>query len=275
VITGAEPDREQDRGDLDCGNLDRSDLDSGDLELTGRIPTASNATFRARVGATSVVYKPVSGERPLWDFPGGSLANREVAAYLVSESFGWNLVPRTWLREGPLGPGMVQLWREPDPRQDAVDLVAADEIPGDGWRFVLEGSDELDRPVALIHEDSPALRRMAVFDIVVNNADRKGAHILEMPDGHRFGVDHGLTFHEEHKLRTVLWGWMDEGLSPAEIEGLDAVRSQLAGSLGDALARLVTDDEIEAFSARCDRLRAEGRFPAPRGRGPAVPWPLF
>jgi uncharacterized repeat protein (TIGR03843 family) len=101
-----------------------------DLQLTGRIPTASNATYLARLGPVPVVYKPVEGERPLWDFPDGSLANREVAAYLVSEAFGWNIVPRTWLRDGPLGVGMVQLWREPDPTQDAVDLVPADSVPG-------------------------------------------------------------------------------------------------------------------------------------------------
>jgi uncharacterized repeat protein (TIGR03843 family) len=245
------------------------------LELTGRIPTASNGTYLARIGTETVVYKPVDGERPLWDFPDGTLAGREVAAFLVSEAFGWNIVPRTWLGDGPLGPGMVQLWREPDPAQDAVDLVPAEAVPDEGWRSVLEGSDELDRPVALIHEDSTPLRRMAVFDAVVNNADRKGAHILEMTDGHRFGVDHGLTFHENYKLRTVLWGWVDEQLSPEELDGIDSVREQLAGGLGDALAELITGDEIAAFSARCDRLRGTGRFPAPRGQSPAVPWPLF
>ena len=246
-----------------------------DLQLTGRIPTASNATYLARLGPVPVVYKPVEGERPLWDFPDGSLANREVAAYLVSEAFGWNIVPRTWLRDGPLGVGMVQLWREPDPTQDAVDLVPADSVPGAGWRYVLEGSDERDRPIALIHEDSAALRRMAVFDVVVNNADRKGAHILEMTDGHRFGVDHGLTFHQEHKLRTVLWGWLDDELSVDELDGVDSVRDQLGGALGVALSALLTDDEITAFGKRCDRLRAQARFPSPRGNSPAVPWPLF
>jgi uncharacterized repeat protein (TIGR03843 family) len=252
-----------------------ADLEDGELELTGRITTASNATFLGTIGGIQVVYKPSAGEAPLWDFPENDLASREAAAYLVSEAFGWDIVPRTWLREGPLGPGMVQLWREPDPDQDAVDLVAADAVPDEGWRHVFDGSDEFDRPVTLIHEDSSALRRMAVFDIVVNNADRKGAHILEMPDGHRHGVDHGLTFHIEHKLRTVLWGWIDEELTADELDGIDRVRSQLAGELGGSLAGLLGDLEIAALAGRCERLRSEARFPAPHGDMPAVPWPLF
>ncbi|WP_205781468.1 SCO1664 family protein [Planctomonas deserti] len=247
----------------------------GELELRGRITTASNATFLGSIGAVAVVYKPVRGERPLWDFPDGTLAGREAAAYLVSEAFGWDIVPRTWLREGPLGIGMVQLWQEIDPEQDPVDLVLVDEVPEAGWRQVLEGSDEEDRTVALIHEDSAALRRMAVFDVVVNNADRKGAHVLAMPGGHRHGVDHGLTFHVEHKLRTVLWGWLGEELTAEELAGVERVSARLAGDLGAALADLITDGEIAALAARCDRLRSRRRFPAPSGGMPAVPWPLF
>ena len=130
-------------------------------------------------------------------------------------------------------------------------------------------------PVALVHEDSPALRRMAVFDIVANNADRKGAHVLPLADGHRHGVDHGLTFHVEHKLRTVLWGWLGEPLNTEELDGIDRVRADIAGELGDALAGLISDSEIDALDARCERLRSEGRFPGPHGDMPAMPWPLF
>ncbi len=252
-----------------------ADLESGELELTGRINTASNTTFLGTIDGVQVVYKPASGEAPLWDFPGNDLANREVAAYLVSEALGWNIVPRTWLREGPLGRGMVQLWREPDPEQDAVELVPAERVPDAGWRFVFEGSDERDRPIALVHEDTAPLRRMAVFDIIVNNADRKGAHILEMPGGHRHGVDHGLTFHVDHKLRTVLWGWLGESLSDEELAGVTHVRSALAGDLGGSLSLLISDVELASFAGRCDRLLADGRFPEPRGNMPAVPWPLF
>jgi uncharacterized repeat protein (TIGR03843 family) len=225
--------------------------------------------------AAECVYKPVAGERPLWDFPDGTLAGREISAFLVSEATGWGVVPPTVLRDGPFGPGMVQLWQDSDPDQDAVDLVSPDAVPDEGWRHVFDGSDENDRPVTLIHEDSAALRRMAVFDIVVNNADRKGGHILEMPDGHRHGVDHGLTFHVEHKLRTVLWGWLGDELEADELEGIERVRAGLAGELGDTLGELLGPLEISAFAARCDRLRSDARFPAPHGEMPAVPWPVF
>jgi len=268
-------DGELEAGDREAGELERGELEHGELELRGRITTASNATFLGRIGGVPVVYKPIAGEHPLWDFPDGNLASREVAAYLVSEAFGWNVVPRTWQRDGPMGQGMVQLWQDADPDQDAVDLVAWDVGPSDGWRRVFDGRDEHDRAVTLVHEDSLALRRMAVFDIVVNNADRKGNHILAMPDGHRHGVDHGLTFHVEHKLRTVLWGWLGDDLNAEELAGVDRVSSGLAGPLGDTLAGLLTAAEIAELAARCDRLRSAGRFPAPRGRMPAVPWPLF
>ena len=255
--------------------MSAADLENGELKLTGRITTASNATFLAQLDGIPVVYKPVAGERPLWDFPDGDLASREFAAYLVSEAFGWNVVPRTWLRDGPRGVGMVQLWQDIDPDQDAVDVVSSDAVPDEGWRRVFDGTDNGSRAVALIHEDSPALRRMAVFDIVVNNADRKGAHVLAMADGRRHGVDHGLTFHVEHKLRTVLWGWMGEDLTADELDGVERVRSGLAGALGAALAGLISDLEIAALEERCEGLRSAGRFPSPRGRMPPMPWPLF
>ncbi|MCP1413941.1 SCO1664 family protein [Paenarthrobacter sp. A20] len=251
------------------------DLVTAELTLTGRITTASNATFLGSISNVPVVYKPIAGESPLWDFPDGKLAHREVAAYLVSQVLGWNIVPRTWLREGPLGQGMVQLWQEQDPAQSPVDLIAADNMPDTGWKHVLEGRDEDGSLVALVHEDSPALRRMAVFDVLVNNADRKGNHVLAMPDGHRHGVDHGLTFHSEHKLRTVLWGWLGDTLTAEERAGIDRVSEGLHGALGLDLAELLSDEEIASLAARCDRLRLAGQFPAPSGDMPAVPWPLF
>ncbi|MFC8303624.1 SCO1664 family protein [Specibacter sp. NPDC057265] len=251
------------------------ELVTAQLDLTGRITTASNATFLGSIGDVTVVYKPIAGESPLWDFPHGTLAQREVAAFLVSEVFGWDVVPRTWLRGGPLGEGMVQLWQEEDPGQDAVDLIPADEVPDTGWKQVLEGRDGSGRTVALVHEDSPALRRMAVFDAVVNNADRKGDHILAMAGGHRHGVDHGLTFHQDHKLRTVLWGWLGEAFTAEELAGIDRVRTALDGELGEALAELLTAEEIASLAVRCSRLLSAGRFPAPSGEMSAVPWPLF
>ncbi|MCM3659933.1 SCO1664 family protein [Georgenia satyanarayanai] len=251
------------------------ELADGDIVLDGRITTASNATFLGHIGELSVVYKPVAGERPLWDFPDGTLAQRELASYLLSEALGWDVVPRTWLHEGPLGPGMAQLWCEPDPAQDAVTLVPADEVPGEGWCHVLSGVDEEDREVALLHEDSLALRRMAVFDVLANNADRKAGHVLAMAGGHRYGVDHGLTFHAEHKLRTVLWGWAGGELEAEEADGVGRVRAALGGDLGAALAGLLTEVELTALAARCERLLATGRLPAPREGYPPIPWPPF
>ncbi|WP_066043188.1 SCO1664 family protein [Herbiconiux solani] len=256
-------------------DLEQGDLQRGDLEILGRIRTASNATFLARIGEVEVVYKPISGEKPLWDFPDGDLAHREVAARLVSEALGWDVVPETWLRDGPLGAGMVQRWQDVDPEQEAVDLVPVDAVPDAGWRLVFDGHDDHDRPVALIHEDTPVLRRMAVFDVVTNNADRKGGHVLAMPGGHRYGVDHGLTFHVEPKLRTVLWGWLGDPLDDDELAGLARLQAALSDGLADELTGYLTDEEIGMLVERCKRLAAAARFPSPQGQMPAVPWPLF
>jgi uncharacterized repeat protein (TIGR03843 family) len=255
--------------------MSATDLMTAELTITGRIRTASNATFLGAIGDVVVVYKPRAGESPLRDFPDGTLADREVAAYLVSQTLGWDVVPRTWLRDGPLGEGMVQLWQEPDPDHSAVDVVASNDVPEAGWKHVLEGEDGYGRSVALVHEDSPALRRMAVFDVIVNNADRKGGHVLAMTDGHRYGVDHGLTFHRDHKLRTVLWGWVGEALTAEELDGIERVSEELRGELGRDLADLVSAQEIAALAARCAGLRSDGRFPAPAGEMSPVPWPLF
>lgn len=248
------------------------DLHAGELVLHGRIMPASNATFLADIGDLRVVYKPVRGERPLWDFPDGTLANRERAAYLVSRALGWNVVPQTVLRDGPHGPGMVQRWCDSDEPSSAVSVVPANEVPP-GWRDVFDGVDEHDRAVSLVHEDSETLRRMAVFDAVVNNADRKGGHVLTMPDGHRYGVDHGLCFHVQNKLRTVLWGWHSERLTSTELDGVRRIAADhdLAADLSDLLA----PPEVEAMQQRCELLLASGRFPEPGYGSPAIPWPPF
>lgn len=247
----------------------------GELELQGRILQASNATFVGSIAGTRVIYKPIAGERPLWDFPGATLAHREYASYLLSQASGWDVVPTTWLREGPLGHGMAQVWQQPDADQEAVTIVAADEQLEPGWCHVFDGLDELDQPVSLIHEDSPELRRMALFDVIVNNADRKGGHVLEMTGGHRYGVDHGLTFHDQHKLRTVLWGWQGKDLTAAEIAGLTRIHEALRGDLAEDLAGLISTDELRATRTRCDELLEHRHFPVPTGHGPAIPWPPF
>lgn len=242
------------------------------LVLTGRILPASNATFVGKLEGRQVVYKPVAGERPLWDFPEGNLASREVAAYAVSEALGWSVVPQTWLGEGPHGAGMVQLWAEPDPDQAPVDLVPAGTLPP-GYRHVLDALDGDERPVSLVHEDAEPLRRMALFDVLINNGDRKGGHVLGMADGHRYGVDHGVSFHVDNKLRTVLWGWLGEPLSDDERTAVAAVLddAELVGRL-DAL---LTQAEVAAFRSRGRALLAAGRFPSPSGEWPAIPWPAF
>jgi uncharacterized repeat protein (TIGR03843 family) len=260
---------------------ERAVLSEGQLDIQGRILPASNVTLVAtaslRGRSLRCVYKPVSGERPLWDFPHGTLAGREVAAYLVSEALGWDVVPLTIEREGPLGPGMVQVWREPDDTQDPVDLVPAGEIP-EGYLHVLDAADGEGRPVSLVHENTPPLRRMAVFDAVVNNADRKGGHVLAMPGGHRYGVDHGVCLHEDPKLRTVLWGWATSPLGDEEREALTRLAAELAtrtSALRSALDRLLTKAEVGALRRRCEELLGHGRMPLPSGSWPAIPWPAF
>ena len=263
--------------------MDEHDLlNRGDLEIQGRIMPASNATFFGTVSlegeSIECVYKPVAGERPLWDFPDGTLARREVAAYVVSEALGWDVVPPTVLRgDAPAGPGMVQAWREPDPDQDPVDLVPAGSTP-QGYLHVLDAYDVDDRPVSLVHEDSDSLRRMAVFDVVVNNADRKGGHVLAMPDGHRFGVDHGVSFNVDDKLRTVLWGWAREPLDQDHEAALRTLVEQLCHSgsnLHAELSDLLAGDEVAATTSRCEALLRRGRMPVPATGRPSIPWPAF
>lgn len=246
----------------------------GEIVLHGRVMPASNATFVGEIGGARVVYKPVAGERPLWDFPDGTLAAREVAAYVVSEALGWHVVPHTVLRDGPHGPGMVQRWQEPDPEQGAVDIVPAGGVPR-GFLHVFDGVDGRDHAVSLVHEDTDALRRMAVFDVLVNNADRKGGHVLAMADGHRYGVDHGVSFHEETKLRTVLWGWAGQPLSVAERERVTELRRALDDDLGERLAELLTVEEVGATRRRADDLLTSGRMPQPQDGWPTIPWPPF
>ena len=170
---------------------------------------------------------------------------------------------------------MVQLWCEPVDGVDAVDLCPVGAVPA-GYLRVLDASDGGGGPVSLVHEDTAALRRMAVFDVLVNNADRKGGHVLAMPDGHRFGVDHGVSLHTDDKLRTVLWGWAREPLRPEERAGVEALVTQLVeGPLREELRGLLTGAEVAALARRCDRLLRKGRMPTPSGGWPAIPWPAF
>ena len=225
----------------------------GELEVIGRLVAASNATLLCRVVLPdrtegAAIYKPVRGERPLWDFPEGTLAGREIAAFLVSEASGWGIVPPTVLRDGPYGPGMVQLWMEVD---ESVDRVA------------------------LVNDADPRLRRVAVFDAVVNNADRKVGHLLPMSDGSIRGVDHGVCFHREPKLRTVLWAWRGKKLRAAEISVVERLEADLGGDLGAALGEHLTRAEVRTTRKRAGHLLRTGRFPEPSPDWPAIPWPPY
>ncbi|GAA4545444.1 SCO1664 family protein [Pseudonocardia xishanensis] len=253
-------------------------LRRGRIEVTGRMVAASNATLVGTVSAAGCtfecVYKPVRGERPLWDFPDGTLAGREVASYLVSEAGGFGVVPPTVLRDGPFGPGMVQAWVDTETTDDLVDVCAPKEVKR-GWKRVLRARDDDGAPAVLVHSDDQRLRAMAVFDVVANNADRKGGHVLAGDDGRVYGVDHGLTMHTEDKLRTVLWGWVGEELTEVEIERLSVLRAQLEGPLAEELGPHITLSEIRALTERVDLMLAVPLFPEPSGYGPAIPWPAF
>nr|WP_239000899.1 SCO1664 family protein [Jiangella asiatica] len=260
-------------------------LREGELTVEGRLVVASNLTLIGQVRhgdqAVRCVYKPIRGEQPLWDFPDGTLAAREVAAYEVSDATGWHLVPPTALRaDGPFGPGMCQAWMEqPASGPEWVDVVA----PGaavEGWLPILRAVDGGGDPVVLVHADDPGLRRLALFDTVVNNTDRKGGHVLAGDRGvapalaEIVGVDHGVCFNVEPKLRTVLWGWAGEPITVAEREALESLRALLDGSLGGRLGTLLDDDEVAATADRVDALLTRGTMPSPEGRMP-VPWPVF
>ncbi|AOW94643.1 phosphatidylinositol kinase [Rhodococcus sp. WMMA185] len=256
----------------------------GELTLVGRITDASNATLvcDAVLGESIVrcVYKPIRGERALWDFPDGTLAGREYASYLVSEQLGWSVIPRTVLREGPFGRGMVQRWVDTADRHgngaaglDLVDICSPETVPP-GWFEILQASDMDGNPIVLIHADDPRLQRMAVLDVLINNADRKGGHALEGLDGAVYGVDHGICLHTENKLRTVLWGWAGTRVPEALVADIVGLISSLEGNFAAVLGEHITADEVVALYERAVDLVAAPVMPRPSGRRP-IPWPAF
>ncbi|TGZ19054.1 phosphatidylinositol kinase [Streptomyces sp. S816] len=251
-------------------------LARGELTVRGRIRDASNAALFCTVAhdgrEADCVYKPVAGERPLWDFPDGTLAAREVAAYEVSEATGWGLVPPTVLRDGPYGEGMCQLWIEVAPEPELLALVDGEE-PEPGWKAIGLAEVGEGRTALLVHADDERLRRLAVLDAVINNADRKGGHLLPTADGRLYGIDHGVTFNAEDKLRTLLWGWAGEPLTAEAVGVLKGLRDALDGALGERLGPLVTTAELDATRARVAALLASGLHPEPGGDWPAIPWP--
>ena len=253
----------------------------GEIEIEGRLMDASNMALRGQLELddirTRVIYKPVQGERSLWDFPDGTLAARESAAFVLSAVGGWNLVPPTVLREGPFGPGSVQLWVDglEGATQSLVDVVTRAELEP-GWLPVFEAQLADGTAVVVAHADRPELASAAVFDVVINNADRKGSHLVLDQSGTLWGFDHGVSCHAEPKLRTVLWGWVGQPLPEAELARLEALSGWLSTArspLSRTLAGLLSPAEVEAVGRRVAGLLATGRFPQPNSRGPAVPWP--
>jgi uncharacterized repeat protein (TIGR03843 family) len=259
----------------DPGVLDL--LQRGRLEIEGRLVDASNATLFCEISGGDAeahcVYKPVSGERALWDFPDGTLAGREVASYLVSCAAGLSVIPPTVLRSGPFGTGMVQLWVDTKEGDDLVDVLAPDDVP-QGWRSVLHAHDRFGDPAVLAHADHPSVRLMTALDVVLNNADRKGGHVLHGTDGNVYGVDHGICLHSEPKLRTVLWGWVGESLPEDVLDMLKTLRSS-ADDLSTAIADHITPAEVRALRFRLDELLRAGKFPTPSEEWRAIPWPAF
>lgn len=228
----------------------RTILTLGEMSVTGRLVDASNATLYAKVVHESreitAIYKPVAGERPLWDFPDGTLADREFAAFRVSEFLGLDLVPLTILRDGPYGIGMVQEWIDID---ESIDLAN------------------------YFSQDLPQLRAMAFFDAIINNTDRKIGHLLPDENGNLYGCDHGVTFHEQDKLRTVLWQWAGDNLTTEELTALELIKAALGKELD--LSAHLTQLEIEALLSRVERLLESGIMPLPNPEWPAIPWPAF
>lgn len=222
------------------------------MEVEALVPWSSNYTFLVTIRNSAhtclAIYKPSRGERPLWDFPTGSLAKREYAAYLVSAALGWPNIPPTVLRDGPQGLGAVQLF---------VDAVDGEHF------FTLREA----------HRDE--MQRIAAFDAIVNNTDRKSGHVLLGTDGRIWCIDHGVTFHEHPKLRTVIWDFMQEPIPAAILSDLRALRARLAPceSLARSLAALLSRREMDALRQRVEELIARGTFPEPAEDWPHVPWP--
>lgn len=227
-------------------------LETGEITVEGRLVDASNATLFVSITAgddsTKAIYKPVAGERPLWDFPDGNLANRERAAFLIDRALGFNHVPKTILRDGPFGIGMVQQWIDID---EDIDLEH------------------------FFRGDDPQLREVALFDAVINNTDRKIGHLIPEKGGHLYICDHGVTFHEEDKLRTVLWQWAGQRLTAHEIATLQSLHVFVESQDAEELQELLTQDEISALKSRMEKLISTSLFPEPNPEWPHIPWPPF
>jgi uncharacterized repeat protein (TIGR03843 family) len=247
----------------------------GSLEPMGQLRGASNGSLLCRDDLGDLfVYKPVSGESPLWDFTRDTLCRREVAAANLDGLLGWDLVPPTrWTDEGPMGPGMVQQWVEEVDELRPVNIFDTHEVPT-GWLSILQAIDQDGSEVILAHEPSEQLAQMALFDAVVNNADRKAGHVLVDKSGRVFGIDHGVCFHEEPKLRTVLWGWVDTPIPPKLLRDLTELGTKL-GSFDAQIDPFLSEIESGKLRDRIAELVHTQVFPRPSAQWPSIPWPVF
>jgi uncharacterized repeat protein (TIGR03843 family) len=255
-------------------------LTSGELEVEGRLIGASNGALRCVVPINSVysvrcVYKPVAGERPLWDFPEDTLSKREVASYEMSEALGLHVVPPTvWRTKGPAGPGMCQVWID-----EVAEMQLVAVLPGGedltNWHHVFDGSDEYGGVVSLVHARDATLQKVALLDAVINNADRKGGHLLVDENQRIWAIDHGVSFSTEEKLRTVLWGWAGESIPDDLAAPVAALREMLSTRIPESVTAWLSTDEVESLEIRIKGLLADGTFPVPSADWPAIPWPVF
>ena len=251
----------------------------GELTVLGRLAGSSNATLLSMVKDDEgleykCVYKPVVGERPLWDFPDGTLAGREVAAYELSRLLKWDVIPVTvWRDEGPYGEGSVQLWVDADEDIRIVDLISVNE-GHEGWLHVLTGENEAGQEVRVVHRDRLDLAQIAILDALMNNADRKAGHLLIGENDRLWGIDHGLTFNEEPKLRTVLWGWAGQRIPEPLMTDLAALLTRW-NDVEAVLESFLAGYELQALVERLQELSDGARYPQPPEHWPAVPWPLF
>jgi uncharacterized repeat protein (TIGR03843 family) len=246
------------------------------LEVRGQISEASNATFFCvdSVSGKEYVYKPVRGERPLWDFLDQTLTGREIAASELDKLLNWNLIPLTqWIFDGPFGEGMIQEWIPEIDTDRPVNLFSPNSVPPE-WINVLQGQTQDGDLVVLAHADSEPLKKLALFDAVANNADRKAGHVLAVSTERFFGIDHGVCFHEENKLRTVIWGWAGTPIAAELIVNLKTCASVLEDDY-EPIDMWLSPPESAALRARLENLITTELYPLPSPHWPAIPWPVF
>lgn len=258
--------------------MDKKDLLlTGDIEIQGLIPESSNGALKAVLRKDeeeiSVIIKPTTLIRPLWDFPEKDLNNRELATFELSEQLKLNFVPVSIKRNIPkIGDCLIQEWIDEVDNQLII-VRSEGEIPKH-YKKVINGYDELNKLVSLAHDDDKELRKIAIFDLIINNADRKGGHILKDKNGKVWIIDHGVTWHQESKLRTILWGWIGEKFENDDLKLLEKAQIEISNWIENR-SNLLSIEEMKEAINRIEVVLEEGRFPEPSKDWPAIPWPIF